>query len=257
MQNKVKIGLDRKKINMQVTLPQLIKLLRKNLLPIIFCTMVAAIIVFGISEFAIEKTYVSTVKLYVFTPSSSAGNANENINELNYAQKVVNTYIEMLETNSFFENVEKTAGVEAPLENFKKMVTFNTLNDTEVFEANVSASSPEQAKKIADAVSSLAPGAIAQFKEGASLKIVDPATYPDKPSSPHVLTNTVLGLLLGLVLSVCWFLLRDSLDLRIKGEEDITEDYNLPILASIPAFNKDFTKQKRNHSETKIKKQRG
>ena len=234
---------------MEITLPQLLKLLRKNLAAIIACTLVAGILAFGISEFVIEKTYVSSVKLYVFTPASSANNGNENINELNYAQKVVNTYIEMLETNSFFENVEKKAGVDTPLEQFKKTVAFSTLNDTEVFEANASAKSPEEAKKIADAVSSLAPTTIAQFKEGASLKIVDPATYPDKPSSPHVLMNTVIGLLLGLVLSVCWFLLRDSLDLRIKGEEDITEDYNLPVLASIPAFNKEFTRQKRNRRE--------
>ena len=242
---------------MEITLPQLLKLLRKKLSAILACMLIVGIVVFGVSEFVMEKTYVSTVKLYVFTPASSANNGNENINELNYAQKVVNTYIEMLETSSFFENVEKKAGVDLPLEKFNKMVTFTTLNDTEVFEASASASSPEEAKKIADAISSLAPSTIAQFKEGASLKIVDPATYPDKPSSPHVLMNTVIGLLLGLVLSVCWFLLRDSLDLRIKSEEDITEDYNLPILASIPAFNKDFTKQKRNRGETKTRKGRG
>ena len=234
---------------MEITLPQLLKLLRKKLSAILACMLIVGIVVFGVSEFVMEKTYVSTVKLYVFTPASSANNGNENINELNYAQKVVNTYIEMLETSSFFENVEKKAGVDLPLEKFNKMVTFTTLNDTEVFEASASASSPEEAKKIADAVSSLAPSTIAQFKEGASLKIVDPATYPDKPSSPHVLMNTVIGLLLGLVLSVCWFLLRDSLDFRIKSEEDITEDYNLPVLASIPAFNKEFTRQKRNRGE--------
>lgn len=234
---------------MEITLPQLIKLLRKNLSVILACTLAAGAIVYGVSKFALAKTYVSVVKLYVFTPASSANNGNENINELNYAQKVVNTYIQMLQTNSFFEKVEEKAGVDVPLENFKKMVTFSTLNDTEVFEASASASSPEEAKKIADAVSSLAPSTIAQFKEGASLKIVDPATYPDNPSSPHVLMNTVIGLLLGLVLSVCWFLLRDSLDFRIKSEEDITEDYNLPVLASIPAFNKEFTRQKRNRGE--------
>lgn len=223
------------------------------MLSIVFFTTAAAIIVFGISQFAIKKTYVSTVKLYVFTPASSANNGNENINELNYAQKVVNTYIEMLETNSFFENVKKKAGVDMPLEQFKKTVVFSTLNDTEVFEANASANSPEEAKKIADAVSSLAPSAIAKFKEGASLKIVDPATYPDKPSSPHVLLNTIIGLLVGLTLSVCWFLLRDSLDLRIKGEEDVTEDYNLPVLASIPAFTKEFTTKKRTETRRKHK----
>lgn len=237
---------------MEITLPQLIKILKKNLLSIVLCTVCTAVIVFAVSKFAIQKTYVSTVKLYVSTPTSSSNNSNENINALNYAQKVVNTYIEMLETNSFFESVKKEAGISTPLEQFKKQITFSTLNDTEVFAAKVSANNPQEAKKIADAISSLAPSTIAEFKEGASLKIVDPATYPDQPSSPNVLLNTVIGLLIGLTLSVCWFILRDNFDLRIKGEEDIAEEYNLPVLGSIPAFTKEFSAKRR----TKLKQKR-
>ena len=236
---------------MEITLPQLMKLLKKNLFAIIACTLAAGIVAFGVAEFVIEKDYVSTVKLYVFTPTSSANNENDNMNALNYAQKVVNTYIEMLETNSFLSGVEKGAGVSMPLENFKKTVKFDTLNETEVFEASVTAHSPEEAKKIADAISSLAPSTIAKFKEGASLKIVDPANYPDKPSSPKVTQDTVIGLLLGFVISVCYFILRNQFDLRIKSEEDVTEKYNLPVLACIPAFNKEFAKQKKDRNEAK------
>lgn len=229
---------------MEITLPQFMKIIRKHLIAVLIFMFVCGIAAFAISKFVMAKNYISTVKLYVFTSAAEADNYSTDINELNYAQKVVNTYIEMLQTNSFLENVREQSGVNMKLDDFKKAVTFSTLNDTEVFQAEVSANDPNVAKKIADTISELAPSTIAQFKEGASLKIVDPAVLPDKPSSPNVLLNTAFGFLLGILLPVVYFVLRDSLDVRIKGEEDITEHYNIAVLASIPAFTKEFASKK-------------
>lgn len=236
---------------MEITLPQLMKVFRKNLFAILICTLAAGAATFAISKYVIAKTYVSSVKFYVDTASSYNVSVNESMNGLNYAQKLVNTYIEMLETNSFFEKVEKKSGENIPLEEFKKTIKFSTLNDTEVFEANVSAHTPEEAKKTADVIESLTPSIISQFKTGASLKIVDPASYPDKPSSPNVALDTVIGLLLSLILAGTAFLLRDSLDVRIKNEEDITQNYNLPILASVPEFGKKYSSSKRHYRKEK------
>lgn len=232
------------KEDLEISLPQIVKMMRKHIIAILIFTCVGGIVSFAISQYAIAKTYISTVKLYVFTSTSADDNYSNDINELNYAQKVVNTYIEMLQTDSFLKNVQEQSGVNMDFGAFKKAVTFSTLNDTEVFKADVSAHDPNVAKKIADTISDLAPSTIAQFKEGASLKIVDPAVLPDKPSSPNVLMNTMVGFLLGLFLPIIYFVLKESMDVRIKGEEDITEHYNLAVLASIPAFTKEFANEK-------------
>lgn len=230
---------------MELTLPQLVKIIRRNVLLIVIFTLACGIVTFVVSKYVVAETYVSTVKLYVSTPTSANANPGTDINALNYAQKVVNTYIEMLQTNSFLQKVQERAGVDMKFDDFRKMVQFHSLNDTEVFQADISAHDPAEAKRIADTISELAPSTIAQFKDGASLKIVDPANYPDKPSSPHPALNTAIGAVIALLASVCWFVLRSSLDLRIMGEEDITEHYNIPVLAAIPAFNKEFVKRKR------------
>lgn len=226
---------------MEISMDQLFRLIRKNMLFILLFAVLCCAGSYVISSVLIPKTYISTLKLYVSTPSASKGSTTD-INELNYAQKVVNTYIEMLETNSFYQKVIDSAGLSYSPEQLKGKITFSSLNNTEVFEAQVSATKPEQAKAIADIIANLAPQTIKEFKEDASLKIVDYGNLPGKPSSPKLELNSIAGLILGLFLSVGIVLLRDKFDVKIKSEEGLTERYNLPVIASIPAFNPAFAK---------------
>ncbi|HBC30966.1 MAG TPA: hypothetical protein DC024_06950 [Clostridiales bacterium] len=231
---------------MEITTSHLMKTIRKKLPNILIFALLCGIATFAVSKYFVPKTYVSTVKFYVSTPASSNNNNDySDINELNYAQKVVSTYIEMLQTDSFLGKVQENSGAQMGFDDFKKTIKFDTLNNTEIFKADVSADSAQEAKKVADTISKLAPDIISGFKAGASLKIVDPANMPDKPSSPNVTLNTIIGFLLGFFISMCYFVMCDRFDIRIKSEEDITEYYNLPVLASIPAFTKKFAKEKR------------
>ena len=226
---------------MEITFAQLLRLIRKNLLPILICTAVCAAAGVAAAEFAVPKTYVSTVKLYVSTPESEQDSVM-NINALDYAQKVVNTYIEMLRTDSFFGKVLERAGVGCSMEQMKKMVDFSPLNNTEVFQAQVCARSPEEAKRIADAITELAPVTIGSLKENASLKVVDRASLPEKPSSPSAVLFGAAGLLAGALGSLGTVLLRNSLNVRIKNEEELQEKSGIPVLATIPAFNRRYAK---------------
>ncbi len=227
---------------MDVSLEQLLKLIRKNILMIVTCSMVGLAAAYSLSWYVIPKTYVSTVKLYVSTTEMSQGSFMD-INALTYAQKVVNTYIEMLQTNSFYRKVIDQSKCNYTVDDFRTMVHFSSLNDTEVFQVQVSAHDPNEAKNIADAITSLAPVTISELKENSALKVVDAAAFPDKPSSPNIPLNSVIGFLLGTIGSVMIVFLRNALNVRIKNEDDLLEKYNIPILASIPAFNKRFYKE--------------
>ncbi|MEG0579278.1 MAG: capsular biosynthesis protein, partial [Niameybacter sp.] len=54
------------------------------------------------------------------------------------------------------------------------------------------------------------------------------------PSSPNVLLNTLIGFMLGGVLSVLGVLVAAMLDNRVKDEEDLKKYYDMPILGAIP-----------------------
>lgn len=222
---------------MDITLKDLIKLFSKNFVVILICSSVGLISSFMVSKFLIKPTYVSTVKLYVYTKQDNTNPQTYNsLNDLNYAQKIVNTYIEMLRTDSFYKSVKDRSALDYSVDDLKRMIQFSVLNDTEVFEASVSSHKPEDSKLIADTVTNLAPQAIAAIRETALLKVVDSATFPTKASSPNLALNSVVGFLLGLAFSLVYVLLRDILDIRIKQEDDLTSRYNIPILGAIPTF---------------------
>lgn len=223
---------------MDISLKDLFHLLTRNLLLIGICLIIGFAAAFSISKFAIQPTYISTVKLYVYATDSSDSAANDysNLNDLNYAQKIVNTYIEMLRTNSFFKAVHDQSSLGYSIVDLEKMVSFTVLNDTEIFQVSVSSHKPEDSKQIADVITELAPKTISSIKDSANLRVVDSASFPTDPSSPNVTLNSVVGALLGLVAAVVYILLKEMLDIRIRGEEDVAARYKIPVLGSIPAF---------------------
>ena len=64
--------------------------------------------------------------------------------------------------------------------------------------------------------------------------VVQPATLPTSPSSPNHVRNGVLALILGLALGVGLAFLRERLDDRLRGREDLERVVQAPILAVVP-----------------------
>ena len=102
------------------------------------------------------------------------------------------------------------------------MIKFESIENTEVFKAIVTSSSPYEAKNIGDAIAKTAPDTIANVKDNAKLKIVDEATVPKEPTSPNVIKNVLIAFAAGLIISLIISFVRDFLDVKIKYNEEMT-----------------------------------
>jgi succinoglycan biosynthesis transport protein ExoP len=67
-------------------------------------------------------------------------------------------------------------------------------------------------------------------------QVLAPATLPASPSSPNLLRNALLAAFLGLALGVGLAFLRERLEDRFKGREDVERTLGAPVLATIPRF---------------------
>ena len=67
-------------------------------------------------------------------------------------------------------------------------------------------------------------------------QVLAPATLPASPSSPNLLRNALLAAFLGLALGVGLAFLRERLEDRFKGREDVERVLGAPVLATIPRF---------------------
>ena len=57
---------------------------------------------------------------------------------------------------------------------------------------------------------------------------------PEKPKTPNILKNTLIGAVAGLILGAFVIFLMEMLDTRVKAGEDMQNKYSIPVLGEIP-----------------------
>jgi succinoglycan biosynthesis transport protein ExoP len=76
-------------------------------------------------------------------------------------------------------------------------------------------------------------GVLSELQSGA-VQLAQPAKLPRSPSSPRLVTNTILGGVLGLVLGVGVALLLGRLDDRVREPDDLSRIYGARLLGAVP-----------------------
>lgn len=218
---------------MEFSVKEIMELLLRRIVLIMICTVTGLGLFFVASKFIIRPSYTASVQLYV--------NANDttspaNLNELNYAQKVVATYINFLQTKVFYQQVIEETDLNYKPERLRKMTSIQSVNNTEIFRISVTTHSPEDAYKLVEAMQRVAPVLIQSIKETAQISVVDPVELPGRPSGPNILLNSLLGGFIGLVFSILAIMLWEIIDVNVKNQEDLNKRYKLPVLGAIPNF---------------------
>lgn len=225
---------------MDFTLREMIVLLFKRIIFITACTMIGLCVSFVNSRYVTKPTYTATVQMYVNPTDASTA---PNINELNYAQKVVSTYINFLKTKVFYKQVIEESDLEYSHGQLKQMTSIHSINNSELFQISVTSYSPEDSFLLVETMQKIVPEFIKNIKATAEISIVDPAVMPTAPSSPNIIMNTMVGGMIGLFFSVIVSILWEIIDANVKNQEDLNKKYSLPVLGSIPDFNTDNNKQ--------------
>ena len=184
--------------------------------------------------YLITPKYQSSAKFYVNNTSLSLGGVSISSSDLSAAQELVDTYIVILNTRDTLERVIDAAGLEMTYSQIKGMISAAAVNNTEVFEVVVTSTDPEQAELIASTIVEILPHVVEGIIDGTSVKPVEHPVVPGYHSSPSYVQNTILGLMIGFVLTVAFIVLREIFDVTIRTEEDIQRASKYPLLAKVP-----------------------
>lgn len=222
---------------MEIDLWKLIMVFVQRWKLIVASGLVMALLAFGYTAQFVTPLYRANVTIYV-----NNINANETIeyisaSNLATAQQLVNTYVNMIRSNTVLEKVADSAGLDYTPSQIRGMMTASQKGETELFDVFISHPDPEMAARIANAIAEVAPAEIAEFVEGSSTKIIDYAQVPTSYYTPSYQRNITIGIAIGLLLSAGWVFLGYVLDVRVKDEEDLVSMYDLPLLGQIPNFN--------------------
>jgi len=225
-------GLEMEETN-EISLQEIFMILWNKVWVIILCTLIGGVAAFGISAFVLDPTYTSRVSMYV-NSNTERENTIANLNDINASQKLVSTYIEILKSDNVLSKVITETGFTYTPEQIRKMLTASAVNGTEIFEVKITTKDANEAAVIANTIAAVAPEEIIRVVKAGSVELIDEAVPATSPSSPNVLLNTIIGLMLGGVLSVLGVLVAEMLDNRIKHEDDLKKGYDFPILGTIP-----------------------
>lgn len=224
--------------NNEITLQEIFGILWSKVVVIILCTILGGAVAFGVTYFLIEPEYTSKVTMYV-NNSDGKQDSYMNINDINASQKLVSTYVEILKSDTVINKVIEATGVEYSATALREMMSASSVNGTEIFEIKFVSEDPEEAALLANTIADIGPEEIIRVVKAGSVELIDPAKVATKPSSPNVILNTIIGIMLGGVLSVLGVLVYAMLDTRIKIEEDLEKTYTIPVLGTIPCLVQD------------------
>lgn len=220
----------------EVDIEQILRIVLAKAWIVGIASVLCAAITFTITFLCITPKYESSAKFYVNNSSSSVGSTSTGLSsgDITAARNLVDSYIVILQTQETLKDVSDYAGVNLKRSELEKMITAEAVDNTEIFEVTVTSEDPQEAAVIADAIAYILPIRISSIIEGTSARVVEEAILPSKPSSPSYVKNTVLGFLVGMIVSVGAIILWAAFDTTIRTEEDITRNCKYPLLTTVP-----------------------
>lgn len=220
----------------ELDLIQWLQALWRKVWAIILAAVIGGGAAFSVAAFLVTPLYEAEALMYVNNSSFSVGNTSFSISnsELSAAQSLVDTYIIILNSRSTLNEVIEAADLDYSYSELKEMLHAEAVNGTEVFRVTVTSPKPAEAEQIANTITRVLPGAIADVVDGSDVRIVDYAVVPSEKSSPSVTLYTAIGLLIGVVMMCLIITIQEMTDTLIHSEDYLLESYALPILAVVP-----------------------
>lgn len=206
-----------------------------------------AVVAYGGTKFLIEPTYRATTKIYVNNSQLDSDNQKVTTSDMNAASELVKLYAVFLNTNDTLTEIISEERLPYSPKQLKKMLETSAVNNTQVFSVTVTSTSPEEAKRIANAVGKVLPEKIQTIVEGADARVIEHPTLPTEPSGPRSFRNAVLGAFIGFVLVGVVIVLRVISDTTVHDEKDVEELTDLPILVCIPSLTDHDRKSKKGY----------
>ncbi len=230
-------------MNEQLSVMNVVDILLKKWYVLFVAAIVGGLAAYLFTDLFIEPKYNSEMMLYVNasnTKSDEVSNAN-----LTASKQLVDTYAEILKARDFLEKISRDMEGKYTASEIKDMLTMDSVNNTEVLRVTVEWTNKEDVYRIARQMSTYATDELKNVVGAGSVTILESPLEPETPVSPNVRTNTLIGVLIGILLAGAFIIILELLDTRIKGAEEFEGNYEEPLLGEIPTLEDTQVKESR------------
>lgn len=215
---------------MEIDLLELLYVLKEKIVSIVVTAVFFAML-FGFGTlFLVEPKYESTSKLYIVSQTSSIAS----LTDLQMGSQLAQDYMVLVESRPVLGRVIENLGLNLSYEELLAMLSLNNPSDTHILEITIRADDPYMVKEIVDEIGQVSGERIAAIMNVNQPTTVENGHLENRPCSPVVSRNVLIGALAGFFLSIVVVLASYLLNDMIATETDIEKYLGLNTLGMIP-----------------------
>ncbi|GAA2885179.1 polysaccharide biosynthesis tyrosine autokinase [Streptosporangium fragile] len=213
---------------------------RRNLLLVILLAVAGTGSGLAIALLQPEE-YKTTTTLFVSVAQGGQSSIDQRYQGTLFTQERVRSYAALVTTPTVTRPVIRSLGLPLKPDELAERLQVDVPVDTVLLNITARYGDAATVAKIANAVTARLVAVVADLEapdetqaSAIRVKVVRDAAVPERPSSPRIVLDVVLGLALGLVGGVGAGILRETLDTRLHSAADLTRVSDHPILAMVP-----------------------
>ncbi len=210
-------------------------MMRKRVVYIVLATVILAVLSGCVTHFLISPKYSASCTMYVYSNTDRVStDSSIGTSEIAASQQLVKTYICILESDRVLEKVIEELDLNTTAGALQDMISCSQIEETEIFSVTVTSTNAVLSANVANAIAQVVPEEIVRVVKAGGVEVIDYAKVPSHPSSPDLKRNVIIGAMLGFVISFAIFFIYEMFDTTITSEKDITRDFDIPMLGTIP-----------------------
>jgi len=207
---------------------------------IAIAALLCGAVAFLVTKYAMTPKYTSDFSVFVSNKSGSgvAEVSNDELSndDMSASQKLVQTYAVIITSRSVLTGAAIDCGLDMTYDELQDCVSTEIQDETQIIKVKVTTESPQDSLALSRSIEKVAKNYIESIISGSSMEFPDSPQLPEEPSSPNVLKNTAVGILLGILIAAAFIIIRKLADKRIHDEADLENMYHIPVIGTIPDY---------------------
>ncbi len=203
------------------------------------------VIVFGITSFVyysnfVPARYTSSGTLYITIDNNYSSQGGDiNLNDIQAAQQLSNTYIAILSSNTFFKTIAVESGLDYDYKEIEKLISYSSSDESEIIGVRATTKVPEHSAIIVNTILNNAQSEVSRVVVGGSVKSINTPEVPLDRSYPNITKSVFLALVLAFILGCGINFMIEFFDDSIKTVDDILAMFEIPVIGEIPVVTND------------------
>ena len=215
---------------MEIDLREVLFVLRRKAAAILLIALLGATAAFGITKYFMTPKYTSTAMVYILSKSTSI----TSLADLQIGSQLTVDFETIGASRPVLERVISGLELDMNYEGLKRIVSISNPSSSRILKISVTHEDPVMACDICNAMADSVASRVAEVLETDKPSTVEEAVVADRPSSPKVRRNILLGGMLGFLVAAAFVLIQHFSDMTIKDEDDVERYLGLTTLAVIP-----------------------